>query len=112
MVSREVEDVAAWSFASSIGRGSLARRFVPAYSVFVVTGSPAKDVATGLPRNFTGGRSWNMKSHFQRSDGFDACSQCGADTGRANVRLVEPRIPFAVRQRGGDVGADLRWLDA
>ena len=26
--------------------------------------------------NLIGGRSWNMKSHFQRSDGFDACSQC------------------------------------
>ena len=79
---------AAWSFASSIRRGSLARRFAPAYSVFVVTGSPAKDVATGLPRNFTGGRSWNMKSHFQRSDGLDACIQVRAATGRANAIVV------------------------
>ena len=47
---------------------------MPAYFVFVVTGSPPNDVATGLPRNYTEGRSWNMKSHFQRSDGFDACS--------------------------------------
>ena len=31
-----------------------------------------------------------MKSHFQRSDGFDACSQVRADTGRANARLVRP----------------------
>ena len=35
--------------------------------------------------NLTGGRSWNMKSHFHRSDGFDAWSQCRADTGRENA---------------------------
>ena len=34
---------------------------------------------------FTGGRSWNMKSHFHRSDGFDACSQLRAGTGRVNA---------------------------
>ena len=33
---------------------------------------------------FTGGRSWYMKSHFQRSDGFDACSQLRAGIGRVN----------------------------
>src|SRR5438105_106986 len=31
--------------------------------------------ADGSTDPFTGGRSWNMKSHFQRSDGFEACSQ-------------------------------------
>src|ERR1700746_3025718 len=35
--------------------------------------------------NLIGGRSWNMKSHFHRSDGFEAWSQDGADTGRANA---------------------------
>ena len=44
----------------------------------------------GRPSNFTGGRSWNMKSHFQRSEGLDACSQVRADTGRANDRPVSP----------------------
>ena len=34
---------------------------------------------------FTGGRSWYMKSHFHRSDGFDACSQWLAATGRVNT---------------------------
>ena len=29
-----------------------------------------------------------MKSHFQRSDGFDACIQVFADTGRANAIVV------------------------
>ena len=38
--------------------------------------------ATGSTEPFTGGKSWNMKSHFQRSDGFDACSQCWAAVGR------------------------------
>ena len=46
--------------------------------------------AASAPRSastvpFTGGRSWNMMSHFQRSDGFDACSQCRAGTGRLNA---------------------------
>ena len=40
----------------------------------------AIDAASGVPLNLTGGRSWNMKSHFQRSEGFDACSQFFADT--------------------------------
>ena len=40
--------------------------------------------------NFTGGRSWNMKSHFQRSDGFDACSQCRAATGRLKLASAMP----------------------
>ena len=33
------------------------------------------DGGIGIQSNFTGGMSWNMKSHFQRSDGFDPCSQ-------------------------------------
>ena len=32
--------------------------------------------------NLIGGRSWNMKSHFQRSIGFDDWSQWRAETGR------------------------------
>ena len=28
-----------------------------------------------VPANFTGGMSWNMRSHFHRSDGFEAFSQ-------------------------------------
>jgi hypothetical protein len=48
------------------------------------------EVAAGRPSNFTGGRSWNITSHFQRSDGFDACSQCFAGTGRANANVVKP----------------------
>ena len=31
--------------------------------------------ADGSTSPLTGGRSWNMKSHFQRSDGFEASSQ-------------------------------------
>ena len=52
---------------------------------------PAAAAATlGSTVPFTGGRSWNMKSHFHRSDGFDACSQCCAATGRANVSVGSP----------------------
>ena len=40
--------------------------------------------AAGIHSHLTGGTSWNMKSHFQRSDGFDACSQLRAVTGREN----------------------------
>ena len=45
----------------------------------------AIEAASGIPENFTGGRSWNMKSHFHRSDGFDACSQFRAGTGRVKT---------------------------
>ena len=52
--------------------------------------SPGRDAGAGgselgsrVP--FTGGRSWNRKSHFQRSDGFDICSHVRTDTGRLNV---------------------------
>ena len=38
----------------------------------------------------TGGRSWYMKSHFHRSDGFDACSQFRASSGRLNASVVSP----------------------
>ena len=34
-----------------------------------------REPGSGIHSNLTGGTSWNMKSHFQRSDGFDACSQ-------------------------------------
>ena len=52
--------------------------------------------------NFTGGRSWNMKSHFQRSDGFEACSQCAAATGRANVSVGQPGVDRIAGHRGGE----------
>src|SRR5688572_32884901 len=42
--------------------------------------------------NLIGGRSWNMKSHFQRSDGFDVCSQPRCDIGRAN--LIESSVSY------------------
>src|SRR3954470_24645190 len=52
--------------------------------------TPGIDEGSGRPANLTGGKSWNMTSHFHRSDGFDACSQCFAVTGRANARSVSP----------------------
>ena len=50
----------------------------------------ASDTDPGMSANFTGGRSWNMKSHFQRSEGFDACSHVRAATGRANASVAKP----------------------
>ena len=44
----------------------------------------------GSTEPLTGGRSWNMKSHFQRSEGFDACSQWRAVTARANASAGSP----------------------
>ena len=55
-----------------------------------VTGIPASVGVAGLPANLTGGRSWNMKSHFQRSEGLEACSQCFAETGRAKPSCASP----------------------
>src|SRR5262245_8250593 len=43
--------------------------------------------------NLIGGRSWNMKSHFQRSDGFDACSQWRAETGREKPIVASAAYP-------------------
>ena len=40
-----------------------------------------------LSPNLIGGTSWNMESHFQRSDGFEAWSQLRAETGRGNATL-------------------------
>src|SRR6266851_758126 len=48
---------------------------------------------------FNGGRSWNMKSHFHRSEGFDACSHVPAETGRAKVRAVMPATAGASAKR-------------
>ncbi len=45
--------------------------------------------AADSPSHFCSLTSWNMKSHFQRSDGFDASSQCFAGTGRE--KLIDPR---------------------
>ena len=52
------------------------------------------------PSNLTGGRSWNMKSHFQRSDGLDACSQCFAPTPAARTPVARaPRSAALLAQR-------------
>ena len=95
----DAEDKTPLSRAAARNHTAVVRRDERAAAVAVrdaliftsVSGIPVID--TGMPRrpsNFTGGRSWNMKSHFQRSDGLDACSQVRAETGRANVRLVSP----------------------
>ena len=52
-----------------------------------------------------------MKSHFQRSDGFDACSQCCAETGRPKRQRRRSPCSPACRQRRGDV-ARARAADA
>ena len=65
-------------FTSSSGMTSLDSR-----SDFLSGMTSARGSGPKSSPNLIGGRSWNMKSHFQRSDGFDACSQCRADTGRA-----------------------------
>jgi len=48
-----------------------------------------------ISTNFTGGRSWNSVSHFTRSDGLLACSQCFAATG---VRLRGDEDAAALRR--------------
>ena len=70
---------------------------------------PAAAAATfGSTVPLTGGRSWNMKSHFHRSDGFDACSQCRASSGRLNASVGQAlRAPSPPEARR-DVGAHLR----
>src|SRR5437762_11531881 len=51
---------------------------------------PRVGITAFKPSHFCVLTSWNMKSHFQRSDGFDACSQCFPDTGRE--KLIVPRL--------------------
>ena len=46
------------------------------YSTSFIGIAASSDDNPWRPSNLTGGRSWNMKSHFQRSDGFDVWSQC------------------------------------
>jgi impB/mucB/samB family C-terminal domain len=58
----------------------------------IAPGGSGNELGSSAP--FTGGRSWNMKSHFQRSDGFDACSQCRASSGRLNDSVVNPSKAF------------------
>src|SRR6185295_20177796 len=57
----------------------------------IAPGGSGNELGSRAP--FTGGRSWNMKSHFQRSDGFDACSQCRASSGRLKVRSGSAASP-------------------
>ena len=54
---------------------------------------------------FTGGRSWYMKSHFHRSEGFDACSHVAAGTGRVKALYVIDPGP------DGSIG-DVSWIVA
>ena len=60
-----------------------------------VGGAPS--ICTLCP--FTGGTSWYRKSHFQRSDGLDACSQFRAGTGRV-------KAPCPLRRSRGQRGSD------
>lgn len=55
------------------------------YFASLVGMTSARGVGPKSSPNLIGGRSWNMKSHFHRSDGFEACSQLFADIGRENV---------------------------
>ena len=61
----------------------------------------------GSTEPLTGGRSWNMKSHFQRSDGFDACSQCCAVDRPAERQRRQSLEAVDAGEPRGDVGADL-----
>ena len=56
-------------------------------------GAGGSELGSSVP--FTGGRSWKRKSHFQRSDGFDICSQVRIDTGRLNIICCS--APYACR---------------
>ena len=63
---------------------------------------------SSVSANFTGGRSLNMRSHFQRSIGFDACSQCRAVDGRAKLTSSMPARPGTSPSGGREVGAHVR----
>ena len=63
--------------------------------------------AEGSTAPFTGGRSWNMKSHFHRSEGFEACSQCRADTGSAERERGQPLETVDPAKPRDDIGADV-----
>src|SRR4029079_12042349 len=65
----------------------------PAYFTSLSGITSARGSGPKSSPNFTGGRSWNMKSHFQRSDGFDAWSQLRAEMGRAKV--MPASAPYA-----------------
>src|SRR5207237_940752 len=65
-------------------------RFIYCYTCFNGNAFAGSGSAVGPTAPFTGGRSWYMKSHFQRSEGFDACSQCRASIGRLNASIVRP----------------------
>src|SRR5262245_33916184 len=64
--------------------------FSPTYFSSLSGIAASNDDRPWRPSNLTGGRSWNMTSHFQRSDGFEACSHVFAATGRANVSVAMP----------------------
>src|SRR5688572_25318173 len=54
----------------------------------IMPGGAGSDSVSTLP--LRGGTSWNMKSHFHRSDGLEACSQWRAAIGRAKARAPMP----------------------
>jgi hypothetical protein len=73
-----------WQEASDVhvpsGRAPASRYFTSFIGITSARGSGPKSSP-----NLTGGRSWNMKSHFHRSEGFEACSQWRAATGREKL---------------------------
>ena len=48
-----------------------------------------------------------MKSHFQRSEGLDACIQVRAETGRANAIVVSAGVGRVGGHRAGELRANL-----
>ena len=66
---------------SSQGHGTAGRDYFTSFRGM----TSARGSGPNSSPNLIGGRSWNMKSHFQRSEGFDACIHVLADTGRLNL---------------------------
>ena len=66
-------------------------------------GAAGSELGSSAP--LTGGRSWNRKSHFQRSDGFDICSHVRAATGRLNIICCSAPYCLKVEEISGDFGA-------
>src|SRR5665213_2125512 len=66
-------------------------------SGIIATGAGGSDDSSTVP--LTGGRSWNMKSHFQRSDGLLASSQWRPSIGVPNVSAVMPANSGAPAKR-------------
>ena len=54
----------------------------PGFNSGMAPGGSGSELGSTVP--LTGGRSWYMKSHFHRSDGFEFWSQWRASSGRLN----------------------------